>query len=206
MLRVRRKRLESLDAHELLAVIESLCFGDVIAEPIYECVKVFVRVLEDGNMTFARHSSDLGTARVMKEDVVSRFKDDEVRNSVLEALELVEENCKDIWPFSPGSSSWVLLEILDKPIKLNGPINPPKIVFRRAVRLSSLNKELPISSTPLVERMFKNIQQGLPGNLGRFKVEFSPTIRLKNIAGSGLVTELSEMLHTKTSHQREPRG
>ncbi len=194
MIRQPRTRFHDIPPSDLISVIEALCHNSIEAFPVYECVKVFARVTDDGQLTYARHKSDLGTTVVPAQDIVSRFRNDEVRETTAEALRLIEENLTAIWPFAPGSSSWLQLEILDKTIRQNGPINRASIVFRKAVRLSSTNEGVKLTSTPLIERMFSQLKETLPSTLGRFSLVYQPSFTLKNIAGSGLVTESKERL------------
>ena len=201
MIRQTRTRLHDIPYPELAPVIEALCHESIDAFPVYECVKVFARVSEDGHMTYARHRNDLGTTIVHADDIVSRFKNEEVRKTTSDALRLIEENLLESWPFSPGSSSWVQIEILDKTIRKNGPINHPSIVFRKAVRLSSTKNDVRVTSTPLVERIFSQFEKSLPESIGRFTLMHSPSITLKNIAGSGLVTESIERIELNEDPQ-----
>lgn len=181
--------LHDLAPHELLTVSEYICHNSVYAVPIYECVKVFVRLTADGSFTFARHPSDLGTARITSTNIVNRFRSKDRSEVVLEALDNVTESLADHWPFKAGSASWLQLEILDPTIRFNGPINEPTIIFRRAVRLSGLSKQLSITSTPLIENMFLRLKEDLPFRMGRFSISFAPQVRLKNLAGSGIISE-----------------
>jgi hypothetical protein len=190
--------LHDLAPHELLTVSEHICHNSVYAVPIYECVKVFVRLDADGLFTYARHPSDLGTARVTSTNITNRFRNEDRSRVVLEALNNVTDNLTDCWPFKAGSASWLQLEILDPTIRFNGPINKPTIIFRRAVRLSGLNKQLSITSTPLIENMFLRLKEDLPFHMGRFSVSFAPQVRLKNIAGSGIISE------SKTNIEEDP--
>ncbi len=194
MIRHSRTRLHNVTSADLLSLVEVLCHESIEVSPIFECVKIFARVNADGAMTYARHSSDLGTTTVTAKDIVSRFKDQKIGHTVLEALELVEENLVPLWPFSPGSSSWIQLEVLDNSIRINGPLNKPAVVIRKAVRLSSSKSGASIKTTPLLERMFTRFESNVPESLGRFKVMVDPKIRLKNIAGTGVVTECVEKI------------
>lgn len=194
MLRESRKRLHDLHPDEIQDLAESLCFGKLSATPVYECVKVYARVNEQGQMTYARHSSDLSTTQVTAVDITNRFTQENIKSTVLEALTLVETHILPEWPYSHGSSSWVQLEILDRNIRQRGPINSPAIVFRKAVRLSSSKKLSAISSTPLVERVFSGFSKSLPEIIGRFAVVYSPKLKLKNLAGTGILSESLEQL------------
>jgi len=189
MLRESRKRLHDLSVEEIQVIAEDLCFGKLDASPIYECVKVFAKVNSSGQMTYARHSSDLGTSTTTAQDITSRFKREDIKQVVSEALALVEAHVLPHWPFAHGSSSWVQLEILDKSIRQKGPINPPAIVFRKAVRLSNSKKVSAISTSPLVERMFSGFSDVLPNHIGRFAVIYNPKLTLKNLAGTGILSE-----------------
>ena len=199
MIRQSRKRLHDVPMLDLIPLIEKLCHEEMEAYPIYECVKVYARLRSDNKITYARHRNDLGTSVVTASDIISRFKDEKIGSTVQEALSLVEEKIAPEWPFSPGSNSWIQLEILDNHIKVNGPINKPTIVLRKAVRFSSSKKEVTASSTPLLERMFTRLEGRIPAELGRFQVVCNPTFRLKNIAGTGVVTESMESVDSGAS-------
>ena len=181
--------LQSLPAHELLAVSEYLCYNSPNAAPIYECIKVFMKLTPDGDFTYARHPDDLGLGKITAPIIVGRFRNKDRSEVVLEALQAVEEALLESWPFQPGSASWLQLEILDPMIRFSGPINKSTVVFRRAVRLNRLNKKLSISSTPLIENIFSRLEHDLPSHIGKFSTSFSPLIKLKNIAGSGVISE-----------------
>ena len=189
MFRSRYSTLHDLSAEELLVVSEHACHMAVTAVPIYECVKVFAILASDNTLSYARHHTDLGTDRTSAVDIVQRFCDKDRTSVVLEALTTVESNLIPIWPFAPGSSSWVQLEILDPSIRFNGPVNSSAIVIRRAVRLNRVKKKISISTTPLIESMFNRMEQDLPDSSGGFSLLFAPQFRLKNLAGSGLISE-----------------
>lgn len=181
--------LHDLSAEELLAVSEYACHKSAIATPIYECVKVFARLADDNTLSYARHHTDLGTDRTTAIDIVQRFRSEDRSSVVLEALTAAESSLVSAWPFAPGSSSWIQLEILDPSIRFNGPVNSSTIVIRRAVRLSRAKKKMLISSTSLIENMFNRMEQDLPAVAGGFSVLFAPRLQLKNLAGSGVISE-----------------
>jgi len=189
MFRSRYSVLHDLSAEELLVVSEHACHKSVTAIPIYECVRVFARLASDNTISYARHHTDLGTDKKTATDIVQRFSSKDRTSVVLEALAAVESNLMPIWPFAPGSSSWLQLEILDPLIRFNGPVNCSAIVIRRAVRLNRIKKEMSISSTPLIENMFSKMEQDLPEAVGTFDILFAPQIKLKNLAGSGVISE-----------------
>ena len=196
MIRQSRKRLHDVPVLDLIPLIERLCHERMEVYPIYECVKVYARLRSDNKMTYARHRNDLGTSVVAAPDIAARFKDEKISSTVKEALSLVEEKILPEWPFSPGSNSWIQLEILDSHIKMNGPINKPTVVLRKAVRFSSNKKKVTISSTPLLERMFARLEGKIPATAGRFQVVCNPRLRLKNAAGTGVVTESIESVNS----------
>ena len=105
MIRQSRKRLHDVPVLDLIPLIEKLCHEEMEAHPIYECVKVYARLRSDNKVTYARHRNDLGTSVVTAPDIVSRFKDERIGNTVQEALSLVEREIVPEWPFSPGSTS-----------------------------------------------------------------------------------------------------
>ena len=196
MLREKQRYLHQLPPQKFLQVAESLCHGSLQVEPIYECIKVFARLTESGQMSYARHSFDLGTELVSPSVIASRLKDQDRSEIVKDYLTVFEEAIAPIWPFAPGSSSWVQLELLHPNIRLKGPINKPSIVLRKAVRLSSLNKAEPMKTSPLIERIFLTLEKKIPVSHSGVSFVFSPTVTLKNIAGSGVITESREGLES----------
>jgi hypothetical protein len=189
MFRSRYSTLHDLSAEELLVVSEHACHKSVAAIPIYECVKVFARLASDSTLSYARHHTDLGTDKTTAIDIVQRFRNKDRTSVVLEALTAVESSLIPAWPFAPGSSSWVQLEILDPSIRFSGPVNSSAIVVRRAVRLNRAKKKISISTTPLIESMFNRMERDLPETAGAFSVLFAPQLKLKNLAGTGLISE-----------------
>ncbi len=179
-----RKSIHDISSEKLIAVADFLCHSSPCVRPVYECVKIFARLSESGQFTYARHPSDLGTKIVTANEISSRMNDPARRLAIGEALYVVEEACKDIWPFAPGSSSWIQLEVLDPSIKLAGPENEQAVIFRRAVRLSRRG----ITRSTLLERMFsafsrdaKSLQEVKDG---RFLID--PQVVLRNTSGSGI--------------------
>jgi hypothetical protein len=185
MLIEARENLAQTDGEKLLEVADFLCHKTPVVRPIFECVKVFIRLHESGKFTYARHSSDLDIPMTSAYDMSSRMKSLERRLAVKEALEEVETRCQDTWPFSPGSSSWVLLEILHPEIKIIAAENKPAIIFRKAVRLNSQGEQ---TTTPLLERMFNSFKLTSTGK-GTFQFFIDPVIKLSNISGTGIFTE-----------------
>lgn len=199
MLRESRQHLQDLNDDELLSLAETLCHGAIEAFPIYECVKVFARLDESGSLTYARHRDDIGSVRVTCEDVASRMKDESRSSVVLNALSAFEKVSVPEWPFAPGSSSWLQLEILHPTLRCKGPANEPTVVVRRACRLRSSVTTAEVVSSPLVDRIFESFRFKCPASAGEYKISFAPSFRLKNIAGSGLITESAALLQSDTS-------
>jgi len=188
MLKQDRVRFHNLSNPIFSAVARAICHESITAFPIYECVKIFARLTAGGKLTYARHPHDLGTTTITSRDITNRFSGKERSEVVLEALSEVEENIVPVWPFAPGSASWLQLEILDPTIRSRGPINPPTIVVRKAVRIKSLNNKAQISSSPLLERMFNQLKTSNVTS-GKFNIVFSPSFKLKNMSGSGVLSE-----------------
>ena len=191
MLIERRQKVIDLKDDELLEVADILCHQSPVVRPIFECVKVFVRLHESGEFTYARHPLDLGSQRIAAPQISSRMNDPIREQVVLDALNAMEEACADAWPFAPGSSSWVLLEILHPRIVINGMQNSPTIIFRKAVRLNFEGKH---SSTPLIERMFEKLGKNIREQdvaVGGFAFRVDPKLKLNNISGTGVFTKLS---------------
>jgi hypothetical protein len=190
MLVERRKRVVELGDNKLLEMADILCHGMPIVRPIFECVKVFVRLHKQNVFTYARHPLDLGTQLITADQISSRMNDPLRERIVLEALSTMEESCKELWPFAPGSSSWVLLEVLHPNILINGKQNAPTIIFRKATRLSFEGAH---SSTPLIEGMFNKLKSNIEKQdmlVAGFSFRVDPTVELNNVSGTGVFTKL----------------
>lgn len=203
MFREKRRKLQSLDFDDLVKVSESLCHDAVEAFPIFECVKVFAKLTSDHQITYARHPYDLGTSYINEAAIASRMKDPTRSEVVLSALTEFSKATKEVWPFAPGSSSWLQLEILHPSIRSKGPVNRPTIVVRKACRLSSSKVQPAISTSPLLERMFADFEKFCPASAGEFNVVYRPSFFLKNIAGSGVMTECRESLEQSAMSLKE---
>ena len=187
MLIERRKNFRDCSSADTLRIADYLCHGNPHVRPIFECVKVFVRLHHSGAFTYARHPHHLGTEVVTAYDVSSKIQDDHRREAVNEALAVVEESFSGSWPFAAGSSSWVLLEILHPSIQINGGINESAVIFRKAVRLSAKGEQ---TETPLLERIFSTIQ--MPQTKEGWNFVVDPKVELANTSGSGIFTVLRE--------------
>ena len=87
--------LEGLTLNELAEVADTLSHSSVPVRPIFECVKVYIKLDENSNVRYARHINDfLGLDKVA---VVSRIKDPMVREAVEDALNYVEHGV--YWKF-----------------------------------------------------------------------------------------------------------
>ena len=172
-----------------LNIADALCHSQLEVSPVFECVKVFVRLNEDSEFVYARHKFDLGSANVDKAQLASRIKDPQRQQAVISALTEVEERCLDTWPFSAGSATWVLLEILHPDIKLASSGNNPTVIFRTANRISSKGN---LSETTLTKSLFSRFQESEYDTSGEYSFSFNPTIRLKNTSGSGIYTKFRE--------------
>jgi hypothetical protein len=189
MLRDDRIPLSKVPSEKLSEIVEKLGYGSLEVFPIYECVKVFARLNSDSSLTYARSREDIHKELVTAEDVSSRLKSDSRSSVVLTALQEFEAVAKSAWPFAPGSSSWIQLEILHPEIKRVSVGNAPKIVVRRACRLST-GRRVTSSSSPLIERMFSRMSRDCPLHTENFEIVFSPSVRLKSMAGKGIVSEV----------------
>lgn len=194
MFKEKRTKLQSLDYDELTRISEILCHESIEAFPVFECIKVFAKLTESNTLTFVRHPSDLGVEHISAQDIASRMKNEQRSKVVCSALDDFSSAAIDIWPFAPGSSSWLQLEILHPSIRHKGPINKPSIVVRKACRLSSLKSQPLISTSPLLERMFQLFVGSCPPSAGSFKILARPSFFLKNIAGTGVMTESKALL------------
>ena len=193
MFKEKRIKLQSLNHNELTRISEILCHESLEVFPVFECIKVFARLTEDHRLTFVRHPSDLGTNYIGSQDIASRMKDSQRSEVVHQALSEFEITAVEAWPFAPGSNSWLQLEILHPSIRHRGPVNESAIVIRKACRLSSLNSKSPVSTSPLLERMFQSFIKSCPERTNSFKILARPSFFLKNLAGSGM-TESKELL------------
>jgi len=193
MLLEKRKLVSETTPESLQQIADYLCHRKPVVRPIFECVKVFIRLHESGVFTYARHPSDLGTRVVSARDISSRMNCPDRANIVLEALEQVESECREPWPFSPGSSSWTLIEILHPEIQIAGYENDPAIIFRKAVRLNHKGEH---SSTALTEKIFSAFDQLLEEDFSSmaFDMVFDPKLQLENISGSGVYAQFTESL------------
>ena len=193
MLREDRENITVTDGETLLQIADFLCHQTPVVRPIFECIKVFIRLHESGQFTYARHSSDLGTVVVTAADISSRMKSIERRLAIREALEEIEFRCQESWPFSPGSSSWILAEVLHPEFKISAAENKPAVIFRKAVRLSSKGKQ---TSTPLLEGMFNSFKStcSIENGVGAFQFLADPAVQLSNISGTGLFSGFREQV------------
>lgn len=194
MFKEKRKKLQSLDFGQLIEVSEVLCHESVEAFPVFECIKVFAKLTAGHQITYARHPHDLGTDYIDSAAIATRMKDKTRSEVVLTALNEFSIVTKEIWPFAPGSSTWLQLEILHPSIRSRGPINSPTIVIRKACRLSSAKTAPPVSTSPLLERMFESFKKSCPDSAGEFEIICQPSFFLKNIAGSGVMTECKKSI------------
>lgn len=187
MLTEQRKNFRDCTSTDVLRIADYLCHGNAEVRPIFECVKVFAKVHSSGKFTYARYPYDLGTNVTPASDIASRMKDPSRAAAVLEALEMVESNFAECWPFAPGTSSWVLLEVLHPSIRINGPSNKPTVIFRKAVRLSPRGEQ---TTTGLLERLFRSLK--LHEVESQWGVTIDPTALLSNTSGSGIYATLRE--------------
>jgi len=200
MLVERRNRIVELSDDKLLEMADILCHRKPVVRPIFECAKVFVRLHEQNVFTYARHPFDLGAQLITASQISSRMNDPVREQIVLKALFAMEERCTDLWPFAPGSSSWVLLEILHPYIIINGKQNSPTIIFRKATRLNFKGVH---STTPLIERMFDKLRSNIEKqdiSVADFSFRVDPTLVLNNVSGTGVFTKLfsEDKVHDKS--------
>ena len=192
MLSKDRKKLAQLDADSVNELAHYLCHNSPAVRPIFECVKIYARIHETGSFTYARHPFDLGTQVITAAEISARMNCKNRELVVRQALHELE--CSKMWPFSPGSSSWILLEILHPDIRIAGGTNRPTIIFRQAVRLSSKGNP---SSTPMLEKMFAKLEDSLLNESSpqpKFQFIVDPVIRLQNISGTGVYTKFADEL------------
>jgi hypothetical protein len=192
MLSKDRKKLAQLDTDSVNELAHYLCHNSPAVRPIFECVKVYARIHETGSFTYARHPFDLGTHVITAAEISARMNCKNRELVVRQALHELEHS--KMWPFSPGSSSWVLLEILHPDIRIAGGTNRPTIIFRQAVRLSSKGNA---SSTPMLEKMFAKLGDSLLNESSpqpKFQFVVDPVVHLRNISGTGVYTKFVDEL------------
>lgn len=198
MLVERRKSVKDCSPATALKVADFLCHACPDVRRIFECVKIYTRIHESGSFTYARHPHDLGTGIITAESISSRMKDPARAKAVKEALHVVENDCFEHWPFTAGSSSWVLIEVLHPSIQLKAAANEPTIIFRKAARISPRGEQV---STPLLERVFSSMQ--LPETKAGWSLMIDPVIRLQSTSGTGIFTKLREQLEGVALLQEE---
>ena len=175
---------QDLTLNELLEVTDILAHSSPQVRPIFECVKIYVKLDESGNVAYARHQNDfLG---VDKHVIIERIKDLAVADAIEEALDYVESTISSFWPFRPGSTTWCLLEILDPRINIAAAKNFKKIIIREAVRID-LNGNCTRSS--LLERMFSRMKKDIEQACDQVYI-IDPITHLRNVSGTGIYTEL----------------
>ena len=175
---------ETLTLDEIADVADQLAHSSPLVRPIFECVKIYVKLDEASQPRYARHVNDF--VGVEKDNIIRRIKDDHVREAVDDALGYVEETLAEVWPFRPGSASWCLLEILDPRIRIAAPENPQQIIIREALRIDINGNK---TSSPLLKRMFARMGSEIASR-GYDLYIIDPAVYLRNISGTGVYTEL----------------
>lgn len=183
--------LDDVNLEEVLSIADQIAHNEIVVRPIYECVKVYARLDKSGEMTYARHRYDLGSKVYSARNIASRIKSEARSAAVLNALKEVEDIAKNSWPFTAGSSSWCLLEILHPSIRIAGPENKPAIIFREVHRIDHKGN---VSNTELLRRLFATFCEGLESTPrdSYFTAVFDPQIKLVNTSGTGTYTALRE--------------
>tara|TARA_A100001011_G_scaffold392400_1_gene479886 strand:+ start:1318 stop:2145 length:828 start_codon:yes stop_codon:yes gene_type:complete len=185
--------LERISLEEVLSIADKIAHDEVVVRPIYECIKVYARLTQGGEMTYARHRYDLGARVISAREISSRIKSEARSSAVFNALKEVEDIAKEEWPFHAGSSSWCLLEILHPEIRIAGPENQPAIIFREAHRIDHKGRK---TSSKLLKRMFSTFCENVEATPrdSYFTVVFDPQINLVNTSGTGAFTMLKESI------------
>ena len=192
MLSQDRKKLAQLEVSDVNELADFLCHSSPAVRPIFECIKVYAKIHESGKFTYARHPFDLGTGIISASEISTRMNCENRQSIVNQAL--CELESIKTWPFAPGSSSWILLEILHPDIRITGGTNKPTIIFRRAVRLNSRGDA---SSTPMLEKIFSRLDESSLNELSQqseFQFIIDPTLHLRNISGTGVYTKFTDEL------------
>ena len=187
------KRPRSIRAvHEedqLVRIAEAITLEQPFAFPVFECVKVWCRLNESGNVVFAREKNHVLEGGVSVAEVTSKFKNGEIKEEVSDVLQAASQPLVERWPFMEGSNSWIMLEILSPEFAQRSSKNKRTIILRRAARLS-YNKG-PVSS-PMSERVFQRMNK----NFSCGGVTFCERQRgfLKSASGDGVLTEVKESI------------
>ena len=138
MLRESSTSLLYLPASDVISTLDRIATYQVTRYPVRKSAKVFCRLSSEGLFTYAREPHDLGTTIIPKLEISSRFRDTAICDQVLSALSAFEIYALEVWPFLPGSHSWLELEI-------TGPVFSSSlkdtIFVNRPVRLTSLGRE-----------------------------------------------------------------
>lgn len=162
MLREPSKLIYRLPRSEIISLLTSE--ETYAAHPLYECVKIYVRLKEANTFSYARTKFDLGTNTVSAEDIAKRI-DFLYHDEVLVSLTKLEEYIESRWPFLPGSHSWLQLEITSPKIRFKSSENKRRVIIRRAVRLHFLGSSN-IETCSNLSKMTSALVSELPAAIG----------------------------------------
>ena len=138
MLRESSTSLLYLPTSDVVSILDKVMSCQVTCYPIRKSAKVFCRLSSEGLFTYAREAHDLGTTIIPKLEISSRFRDAGICDRVLSALSAFEIHAQEVWPFLPGSHSWLELEITGSVFSSG---LKDTIFVNRPVRLTSLGRE-----------------------------------------------------------------
>ena len=175
---------------DMMAIAESLTLDQPVAYPVFECVKVWCRLDSNNAIVFARDKNDVILGGVSHEEIVSRFKNDEVKNESFSILTDVSKCLPEVWPFMPGSNSWILIEMLSPVFSRKVGENRRTVILRESSRLS-YNKG-PVTS-PSSEKVFQRMNKDFSYNETVFTGRQSSFLR--SSSGDGVLTEIKERLN-----------
>jgi len=175
------------DREFLLRLVEAIAVRRLEIAPVFECVKTWCKLDKDGILLFARTKEHVLSGGVSPTDVVSQFKNENVKAEAYDILCTICECLPLRWPFFDGSSAWVLLEILSPVFAQKTGMNERTVILRESSRLSYIRG--PVKS-PMSEKVFKRMEK-------RFvykEIQFTqrPSSFLESSSGDGFLTEMNQ--------------
>ena len=115
---------------ELREMLEDVQAGGAFAHKIEDHVKIFARLNDASEISYARGTSDLGTCSTARWQICERLSPT-IQEEVSIALLSFESVMLDRWPFLPGSYSWIEVQV---------KIASRTLEIKRAVSISSAGR------------------------------------------------------------------
>jgi len=173
---------------ELLShLVEHTAVACPVISPVFECVKVWCKLDKNGVLLFARSKDDVLLGGVTPTDVVSRFKNEDIRRETYDILCLTSECLASRWPFFDGSSAWILLEVLSPVFAQKAGNNERTVILRESARLSYVRGRV---NSPMSEKVFTHMGKDFSYKGIQFNPR--PTALLKSSSGTGFLTEMNQ--------------